>query len=789
MSSARRFRLAALAGLLLLSAALLLPFFDMPALAAPLRAALSRSLGRPVELANVRCALLPVPALLAENLVIAEDPAFGLEPFAYADELRAPLRLGPLLRGAVEVSAVQLTGASLNVARDEQAGFNVAVFLQKAFSFSGSASPVPEIILRQSRINFRTGPTKSVYYLNDVDLDLRPPSRPGEELQWRYEASPARTDRAEQGFGRFTGSGRWIPGPAGGRFAVDVDLERSAVSELLVLLTGRDLGLQGRFVARAFLDGPFDGLDLRGTLEMQDLDRQTFFDFRSASIQLPFQGKLDLDRQTLSLASAPPPRGRQALPLGIRLEGRRLLTAPGWEAELVFEQIPAEGLLDLSRRLGMAPPPALLIEGPVSGSASFATGQPPRGQLHAQAVQLKFDGGPAVEAADASLRLDGGLVVLESARITTPARSQAQVSGSWDWAAGRLAFEVRTQGMEIAELNGALAALAPLNGVPFLEHCAAGQWRGRLAMVREPPLEGGSAAPVWTGQASLANARCALPWLPAPVLLHEAVFEPAGPAWRLRQAGIPLGSALAQATVRFEPSAKPPLSVSLVADVLSGPDLESLLRRAQPPRRSLLDRTLRRRAAMPPWLRQLDVAGALQAGRFTLGQQEFEDFEAHFRWRAARIDVSRIGARWKGAAISGAAAADLWREEPLYRVRAVVSGLAAGPGVLDAELEASSSTLGAGLAGRTRAWAEITAPLLRLPQAGTLRQLHVSLQYDGARAQQPWRLPEISFWLDGQFFTGRGAAAPDGALRAEFPAAGLQWEGVLWPPSAARAGR
>lgn len=789
MSSARRVRLAVLAGLLLLAAALLLPFFDMPALAAPLRAALSRSLGRPVELANVRCALLPVPALLAENLVIAEDPAFGLEPFAYADELRAPLRLGPLLRGAVEVSAVQLTGASLNVARDEQAGFNVAVFLQKAFSFSASASPVPEIILRQSRINFRTGATKSVYYLNAVDLDLRPPSRPGEELQWRYEASPARTDRAEQGFGRFRGSGRWIPGPAGGRFAVDVDLERSAVSELLVLLTGRDLGLQGRFVARAFLDGPFDGLELRGTLEMQDLDRQTFFDFRSASIQLPFQGKLDLDRQTLSLASAPPPRGRQALPLGIRLEGRRLLTAPGWEAELVFEQIPAEGLLDLSRRLGMSPPPGLLIEGPVSGSASFATGQPPRGQLQAPAVQLKFDGGPAVEAADASLRLDGGLLVLESARITTPARSQAQVSGSWDWAAGRLAFDVRTQGMEIAELNGALAALAPLHGVPFLEHCAAGQWRGRLAMTRESPQEGGAAAPVWSGQASITNARCAIPWLPAPVFLREAVFEPAGPAWRLRQARISLGSALVQASVRFEPSAKQPLSLSLVADALSGADLESVLRRALPPRRSLLDRTLRRRAAMPPWLRQLDIAGALQAGRFTLGQQEFEDFEAQFHWRASRVVVSRLGARWKGAAISGAAAADLWREEPLYRVRAAVSGLPVGQAVLDAELEASSSTLGAELAGKTRGWAEITTPLLRLPQTGTLRQLHVSLQYDGARAQQPWRLPEISFWMDGQFFTGRGAAAPDGALRAEFPAAGLQWEGALWPPSAARAGR
>lgn len=784
--SARRAAAAAVAVLAI--AAAVLPFVDLPALAPALRAALSRAVGRPVEFSGVRCSLLPVPALLAGSVVIAEDPAFGLEPFIYADELRASVRLAPLLRGAVEVDAISLSGASLNIARDESAGFNVAAFLRKSLAISSDPERVPEIVLRKSRINFRSGSLKSVYYFNAVDLDLEPPRRPGGELRWRYDASPARTDRAEQGFGRFTGTGRWIPGPSGGRFAIDVSLEQSAVSELLVLLTGRDLGLQGRFVARAFLDGPFDGLALKGRLELQDLERQALFDFRSAGMQLALQGRLDLDRQTLDLTSAPPARGRQALPLSLRLEGRGLFTAPGWRAELGFEQIPAAGLLAFTRRLGLAAPADFQVEGAVSGSASFATREPARGRLLAPSVGLRLAEGPPVQAAGASLLLEGDRLTLESARIVSPRGSEASVTGSWDWSSARLAFEVRTAAMDIAELNGALHLLAPLPPVPFLDSCTAGQWRGRLAFTQESPEDGAAAVPVWSGQAALAGARCAPPWLPGPLRLKKALLESHGAAWRLRDAEVEWGGGALHLQIRHDPGRRPPLEVSIQARRLSGEDMESVFRAAQPSRRSLLDRTLRRRAAMPAWLRQLDIAGVARTDTLVLGRQEFDNVEARFHWRRDRIRLHSLNGQWKGAAVSGAGSADLWREEPLYSVRAAVTGLGAGSAVFDAELEAVASTLGPGLAEKTRGWAQVSAPLLRLP-GGAARQLHVSLEYDGSRPAQPWSLPEISFWLEGQFWTGRGGASPEGALRAEFPASAAQWDGSLWPPALTRTGR
>ncbi|MCX7604490.1 MAG: AsmA family protein, partial [Bryobacteraceae bacterium] len=408
-----------LAAALLAAIAAGVPFVRVPWLAGPFERSLESALARNVEFAEVRLSLFPAPSVVASQVVIAEDPAFGLEPFAYADELRAALRLAALLRGRIEPSALRLTGASLNLARSGPAGFNLAAFLQKSLADPRKSGKIPEFSLRQSRINFREGVQKSAYYLNGVDLDLEPPDAPGGALQWRYEASPARTDRAEQGFGRFSGSGRWIPGGQGGRFAIDVALERSSVSELLLLLAGRDLGLQGRFVARAFLDGPLHDLQLRGSLEMEDIDRPGLLGLRAQRYQLPLRGRLDLDRQSLELSSAPPEKGKPALPLLVRLEGQGLLSVPRWTASLGFDALPAEALLDFCRRLGLEPPADLHVDARVSGSASFATAAPAAGEIHAAEASLRLGDSPPVRAQDGLLRLEGERLLLERVRLIT----------------------------------------------------------------------------------------------------------------------------------------------------------------------------------------------------------------------------------------------------------------------------------------------------------------------------------------------------------------------------------
>jgi hypothetical protein len=788
----RRKRLwrASLAGFLLLAAvAAILPFLRAPWLAGPLKRALESSLARKVEFSEVRCALLPAPSLVAYEVVIAEDPAFGLEPFVYADELRASLRIPALLRGAVEPAEIRLAGASLNLARTEKSGFNLVAFLEKALSSSSQSGNQFAFSLRQSRINFRQETVKSAFYLNAVDLDLEPPRRPGGELRWRYEASPARTDRSEQGFGRFSGAGRWTPGGPRGRFAVDVALERSSFSELLLLLAGRDLGLQGRFSARAFVDGPFDALEVRGALHMLEFERPGFFGIRGKEFELPLRGRLDLDRQALDLASAPPEKGKAALPLRLRLQGNNLLTSPRWDAELAFDQLPAPVLLDVCHRLGLETPPGLAVEAAVSGAARFATGRPASGEVTVPEARVRLGDGPPLQASGAVLRLEGELLSLEQARLETPQGAAADVSGLWDIPARRLRFEVATSGMSVAETSAAVASLPGLGPLPFFSDCPAGRWRGRLAMVRDfAPAETGSPA-LWSGQAALDNARFRPPGLPSPVLLESALLELKGEGWALRNARARFGASVFRLSAEFRPGPASPLELHIDADQLHGEDLERVFTAARPPRASFLDRTLRRRPPAPSWLRQFRLKGTFQADLLRLGRQEFSGVRSRLACTPSALRFEDLSARWRELAFHGHAEA-LFRQDPFpYRLRGVLGGNIPGAGWLDAEMEAKAGTLASAIAASVNGWGEVSSASLHLP-AGHLRQMQASVEYDGARGPQPWRLPSLVFWMDGQFWSGRGQADAGGGLRLEFGVPpGAVWEGSLWPPAAAPASR
>lgn len=765
------------------------PFVRTPWLADPFRRALENSLSRKVEFSEVRGALFPVPSLVAYQVVVAEDPAFGLEPFLYADELRASLSLGALLNGRIAPSAIRLYGASVNLARSGQAGFNLVSFLQKAISRSGKYGIIPEFSLRESRINFREGVQKSAYFLNGVDLDLEPASRPAGEFRWRYEASPARTDRSEQGFGRFSGAGRWTPGPGGGRFSVDVSLQRSSISELLLLLAGRDLGLQGRFSARAFLDGPYHDFRVRGTLEVEEIERPAFFGLRGQNYELPFEGRLDLDRQALDLSSGPPGKGRKALPIQVSLRGEGLLSLPRWNASVSFESLPAEALLDLCHRLGIETPEGLRVDAAVSGSAVFATAAPSHGEIRVPEALVRLGNSPPVRARDALVRLEADRFLLEHAHVESPGGAEAELTGAWDPAGRRLEFVLRSGRMAVRELNGALNSLPGLGPAPLVHACQAGVWSGHVSFVREFPLAEPLKPAQWNGQLSLVAARCAPPGFRVPVALERAVVDLDGAAWKLRQAEGRFGNSAFRVTARRDPRSLVQAELQIEAWRLDGTDLDRLFEAALPPQPSFLERTLRRRPPPPPaWLRDLRVGGSLRAETLVLGRQELHDVRSRFVWRVTSVHFESLSARWNGFVLQGQAQALIERSPTRYRLRAVASGALPGGAWADAELEARAAALGPGMETGVTAWAELASPALSLPE-GIARQVHTSLEYDGGRVQDPWRFSQISFWMDGRFWSGRGHASPAGVLRIGWTSPAAIWEGPLWPPAPAPAAR
>ena len=93
--------------------------------------ALQQTLGRPVEIGEVRYQVFPRPGLSATNLVIPDEAAFGLEPIAYVGEMQAAISFTSVLTGNLEISSVRLVEASVNLARSEEAGWNFARLLER----------------------------------------------------------------------------------------------------------------------------------------------------------------------------------------------------------------------------------------------------------------------------------------------------------------------------------------------------------------------------------------------------------------------------------------------------------------------------------------------------------------------------------------------------------------------------------------------------------------------------------------------------------------------------------
>src|ERR1035438_6190564 len=79
-----------------------------------LRNSLSRALGREVEFRQgVKFNLFKGPGFSADDVVIHEDPAIGMEPIAYVDSVDVRPSIWSLLGGKFVVASIRLEGATI----------------------------------------------------------------------------------------------------------------------------------------------------------------------------------------------------------------------------------------------------------------------------------------------------------------------------------------------------------------------------------------------------------------------------------------------------------------------------------------------------------------------------------------------------------------------------------------------------------------------------------------------------------------------------------------------------
>ena len=739
---------------LLLAAGLAAPYLSADRFGERLRSSLERALGgnRRVEIGKVHFSLFKGPGFSVDSVIIHEDPAIGQEPVAYIQDssgggLEVAPRLWSLLGGRFVIASISLDGASINLTKSGPASewgqWNFSSFVTRSVM-----SSAPSIHVRDSRVNFKFGDAKSVFYLMDTDLDIAPPSVAGGGWRVSCSAKPARTDRSAQGLGSFSLAGRWYVAPE--RLDLDLELNRSGLGEITALLRGQAGGVHGTLSARLHMAGPLDNIGIAGRLRIEDVHRWDLLPSQGNDWPLDIGGRLDLVAQRLELQSNS--ASDVPLPLSLRLRASNYLSQPRWNLAVDWNRFPVAPLMDLANHMGVQFPPGLKLSGTIDGALNYSDQAVFEGQLAFHDAAVAIPDSPPVRFENAYLTFAGGQARLSPALVRTAGGEEARIEAGYDMGAETLDLSISADAMQVASLR----AQAALAAVPWLDQVRSGQWAGLLRYHRDPEKSG------WTGRLQLTGAELDVPGLADPVKLATARARIDGARVTVDRVEATLGKTSFTGEYAYEPGAARPHRLRLNSPLVDAADLETemapTLRRA-----GLLARALGR-ASVPDWLQQRSVEGTLRIDDLALAGAHFENVQTHMLWDVTRVVFADIQAKLDRAVLTGKLSVSLRGARPSYDLAAKVSGVAWQAGKV--ELEGSLATSGTG-----------SQLLVNLTSEGTFSGAGVDFGADppfrtvtGAYSLEWWqsaprlRLTDLNLRAEGETYTGRGATQDDGRL-------------------------
>ena len=433
----------------------------------------SRALGRRVEIGKVHFSLFKGPGFSVDNVTIYEDPAIGMEPVVYIQEpgsMEVAPSIWSLLGGKFVIASIRLDGASINLTKSGPASE------WGRWNFSSIVNPsvirtAPAIHVRDSRIHFKFGDTKSVFYLTETDLDLSPSASSGD---WKIacSAKPARADRPAQGLGSFTLKGRWYAEP--GRVDLDMEVDRAALGEVTALMSGQDAGVHGTLSSRLHLAGPLNNMGITGRLDIGDVHRWDMMPGNSQGWRQEIRGRLDLIGQQLELHSTT--AGNATLPLAVHFRATDYLSQPHWAVGLNWNRFPVAPILELARHMGAQFPPKLQLTGTMDGAIVYAGQGSLQGALAFHDTALGIPDSPAVRFEQAHIILGNGHARLSPALVRGGENDEARLEADYALDSQTLDLAISTDAMKVQSLRAQVALAA----VPWLEQIAAGQWSGDL---------------------------------------------------------------------------------------------------------------------------------------------------------------------------------------------------------------------------------------------------------------------------------------------------------------------
>ena len=598
----------------------------------------------------VKFSLFKGPGFSVDDVVIHEDPAIGAEPIAYMDSLDVRPSIWSLLGGRFVVDSIGLEGAHINLTKSGSGNWNFLSFVNRSVM-----SAAPAIHIRDSRINFKFGDTKSVFYLMDTDLDISPPGPGASGWKVSLTGKPARTDRPAQGLGSFTLKGRWFVAPE--RVDLDLQLDHCGLGEISALLEGPAPAACTAPSQRACTwADPFTTSAYRAACEIADVHRWDLMPVAGQGWPFDVHGSLDLVGQAFDLESNS--AGNAPLPLAIRFRASDYLSQPRWAIDATGIAFRWRRILELARHMGAQLPPGLQIAGVMDGAIGYAEGNL-QGQVAFRDASLDHTRFAAHALSNRPALCSTAATYAWRRRwCAPPIRTRRNWKPTTPWASGRWIFPSRPR---------------------------QSAWRRCVRRWRWPPCRGWSrSAPgQWSGQLHY-HYGADLSRLDWPTGSHATPKSPC-PAWpircnwrrRMRRSRDRAWCWTTSPRWRARAPSRGRIPMSPARRVRTGcvcgrPSLDAAALEAEwmPTLRrnsGLLARALGR-TNLPDWLKQRAVDGTIQVDDSAdCRRAPAECVRAHVLWDVARVQLEDLQARLDRAAITGSVAVNLRGTRPTYR--------------------------------------------------------------------------------------------------------------------------
>lgn len=731
----------------LLLAGLIAPFISVNEARHQLQAGLERALGRRVEVfGDTTLNLFRGPGFSLAKVVIYEDSATGIEPLANVPELQATVSLRSLWTGHLEFASVRFVEPSLNLAKSEKGGWNIAALLQSAGSTE--VRRLPAIYVSNGRINFKFGDTRSAFYLTGADFGVYP-ERNG--LAIRFSGAPARTDRPGGGYGLFSGQGRIV----GGQIDLDMELEKSPVEDLLTLVRGRTLGLHGEVSSQAKITGPQGNPEIQGRIELFDVHRWDLIQAHGVRWNANYRGRIDMSSQKLEITADG--RNNPKTPVSGRLLVSSFLSRPDWQVEVVVNKLPAHVLRQVGQHIGAPLPDDMTLNGDVAGTVAYGSETGVQGQLALTDASVLMQNGPEFQLPRATLLISGDEIRLMPAELSSRG-SEARLEATYAPFQQRLEAQISGRALPISDLQNGAGNLFKGAAVPIMDRFRRGTWTGTVRYVSESGVK-----PSWTIAAQVRDSATTVPGLSEPLRIHAANLETHGDRIEVKQLRASVGDIELLGSYRYVPDVRAPHKFVFSVPEADAPELERIFLPTLQ-RSNFLARTLRLRTGTPEWLRDRGAEGQLRVGTLRVGEVDLRAIRCRVVWSGAEVHLENFEARMGDGWVRGAATADLSHPEPGYMLRGAVRNFELKSGSFDAEGSIQAAGTGVAVLTGLSAEGKFQTRAVTLAPEYAFRNATGTFDLTATRNGPQVKFANIQASLGAERFTGDGGTQPDGRL-------------------------